>query len=886
MAITIQDFLVGLGFKIDQASAKRFKDTLDHGARQVKEFRLALLGLAIGVEEAVRRTTRSFEQLFFAAKSTGVSARDISNLQYAFKEIGLSAEAANADIASLAATLREPAFKGQVEALVGPVKDAGDAFIKLAQKYAEAVKAGGEMGGEALGLRYFIEKIPGVNFDNLRRASQNLDIFTEAIKTNDRIARDFGLDQAKAAEQARKVQSAWNEFAQTITLGIGKLVSENFDVIQDILKTISEWLRSPEIRAAFGKLLSDFRELLKAPESKQAFLDFFHAITQVIEAVAWAFGQVKDAFRWLQDKVGPDWAVALAAAALIFGPSIVGGLVSGMVAALATGMTTVASAMFAPLIAAAAPAAATIAAILGSAIAGALASAGGYLVGSEIDKRTRWGGWMDSLMQGLFGHPSGVELSDEQKAKGRTLDKPPHFQGGGIVNANLHHGEMVLPANISAGLQQLLSRPSLFSEGGGGAGLAAEFRRWWSGDGSFRPIFDLAGSVYEKLEDVLMTVFDVVLKAMGYKEGARPGAGAAEGVSEGDGGGERTGTAAGGRMPGRVTQRAGGEGGVSMGEMKQLLIDAGFKPDEVPTMAAILMHESSGDPNALNKTSGAAGLAQVNPAAWGQDLANQSMGNPKRSAEIARMIFEKQGFAAWSSYNRGYYKQFMEAAESAKPVALGTGNQQREAGDRSGRYDSTGAYGVPGAVMNYGSTGAVGGPGENMTMIRTPSGKPVTINAAAKEAFSGFLKDLEDTGYKIRSIGGYSKREKRGGSGWSEHAYGTAIDINPETNPFRSSRTDMPKNIHELAAKWGLVWGGDWKDPKDTMHFQWGGSKPWQHTALGADKQARNNQIESNHTVNVNIHGSEDPRATARAVADLQDRRSAMHMRNLRPLVA
>jgi hypothetical protein len=46
-------------------------------------------------------------------------------------------------------------------------------------------------------------------------------------------------------------------------------------------------------------------------------------------------------------------------------------------------------------------------------------------------------------------------------------------------------------------------------------------------------------------------------------------------------------------------------------------------------------------------------------------------------------------------------------------------------------------------------------------------------------------------------------------------------------------------NVHDMAAKWGLVWGGDWKSGPDPMHFQWGGSKPWLSANTDASPTSR-----------------------------------------------
>lgn len=58
------------------------------------------------------------------------------------------------------------------------------------------------------------------------------------------------------------------------------------------------------------------------------------------------------------------------------------------------------------------------------------------------------------------------------------------------------------------------------------------------------------------------------------------------------------------------------------------------------------------------------------------------------------------------------------------------------------------------------------------------------------------------------------------------NAFGNAIDINPDRNPFHSNKTDLPANVSEMAAKHGLTWGGDWRPgSRDPMHFEWTGAR-------------------------------------------------------------
>ena len=119
----------------------------------------------------------------------------------------------------------------------------------------------------------------------------------------------------------------------------------------------------------------------------------------------------------------------------------------------------------------------------------------------------------------------------------------------------------------------------------------------------------------------------------------------------------------------------------------------------------------------------------------------------------------------------------------------------------------------------------------SMTTIKTGSGKSVQVGEKYAPQFQGFINDLEKTGYKISDIGGFADRQNvNDPSKKSMHAYGAAIDINPDANPNNSTKTDMPKETAEIAKKWGLGWGMNWSSVKDPMHFsaapQEGGSTP------------------------------------------------------------
>lgn len=75
---------------------------------------------------------------------------------------------------------------------------------------------------------------------------------------------------------------------------------------------------------------------------------------------------------------------------------------------------------------------------------------------------------------------------------------------------------------------------------------------------------------------------------------------------------------------------------------------------------------------------------------------------------------------------------------------------------------------------------------------------------------------------EILSYGGvFNIRKKRGSSGISTHAWGIAIDLNAELNPFRGKVSWSPAFL-KVWRDIGWICGADWSAAsKDGMHFQW-----------------------------------------------------------------
>jgi len=71
--------------------------------------------------------------------------------------------------------------------------------------------------------------------------------------------------------------------------------------------------------------------------------------------------------------------------------------------------------------------------------------------------------------------------------------------------------------------------------------------------------------------------------------------------------------------------------------------------------------------------------------------------------------------------------------------------------------------------------------------------------------------------------GCYMYRRARGGNSLSVHAWGAAIDLDPEENglgkPWVKDKGMMPEAVIKIFKDQGWYWGGDFKRP-DAMHFE------------------------------------------------------------------
>lgn len=142
MADVIKEFLVGLGFKVDEKGLKTFTSTIDGATTAVTKLVTTLAGASLTVAAGVSAFASNLENLYFASQRIGSSAQSIKAAEYAARDLGATASELRGSLEGLSRFLRDnPGGEGFLQSLGvetrdinGNIKDTTDLLSGLGQK--------------------------------------------------------------------------------------------------------------------------------------------------------------------------------------------------------------------------------------------------------------------------------------------------------------------------------------------------------------------------------------------------------------------------------------------------------------------------------------------------------------------------------------------------------------------------------------------------------------------------------------------------------------------------------------------------------------------------------------------------------------------------------
>jgi hypothetical protein len=121
----IREFLVALGFKVDQKGLKTFTEGVEKATKGVVTMVATIEGAALTIGTGVAAMASRIESLGFVANRVGSSGNSLRALSGAAQDFGVSAQSAVGSVEALASAMRNnPAMEGWMKTLGVQTRDA------------------------------------------------------------------------------------------------------------------------------------------------------------------------------------------------------------------------------------------------------------------------------------------------------------------------------------------------------------------------------------------------------------------------------------------------------------------------------------------------------------------------------------------------------------------------------------------------------------------------------------------------------------------------------------------------------------------------------------------------------------------------------------------
>ncbi|WP_116300019.1 hypothetical protein [Klebsiella aerogenes] len=141
-AETIKDFLVSLGFKVDESGERKFNAVLTGVTSNAIKTGFAVEAAALSVIAFTAKIAQASDKLYWASQRTGATVQGLKQVSYAISQVGGSADSAMSSLESLARFIRtNPGAEGflnrlgvQTRDASGNMRDMASIFTGVGQK--------------------------------------------------------------------------------------------------------------------------------------------------------------------------------------------------------------------------------------------------------------------------------------------------------------------------------------------------------------------------------------------------------------------------------------------------------------------------------------------------------------------------------------------------------------------------------------------------------------------------------------------------------------------------------------------------------------------------------------------------------------------------------
>ncbi len=304
-AEVIREFLVALGFKVDQKGLKTFKEGVEDSTKGVVRLVATIQGAALTIGASVAGFASKIESLYFVGRRVGATENSLRALGGAARDFGVSADVALGSVEAIAKFMRNnPAGESYIASLGVQTRDANGNLRDTVDLVADI---GRVMAAKPTWLASQYGSILGID-ENLMLAMRD-PAFIERLRQIRKEAENNGM--SRAAKDAHELMNSIRELGRTADNMFTLIQADLQEKVGPELKQFSAWFKD------------------NAPEIAKRISDVAQVVLRMAETVLPVLGAVIEKFvEW--DKATNGWTtnilLAVAALKVLGGFQILSGL--------------------------------------------------------------------------------------------------------------------------------------------------------------------------------------------------------------------------------------------------------------------------------------------------------------------------------------------------------------------------------------------------------------------------------------------------------------------------------------------------------------------------------------------------------------------------------
>lgn len=232
-AETIKDFLVSLGFQVDDAGARKFDAVVAGTTLKVVKLGTATEAAALSVLAYTTKIASGLDQLYWASQRTGATVAGIQVIGYAAAQAGSSAEAARGSLESLSRFMRNnPGAEGFLNRLGVQTRDASGNMRDMASIFTG-------VGQQLTKMPYYranqYAQMLGIDENTLMAMRRGMGQFGAQYT---QMAKAIGFNADQAAASSNRFMTSLRTFGQMAGMARDKIGSNLAEGLSGSIDTL------------------------------------------------------------------------------------------------------------------------------------------------------------------------------------------------------------------------------------------------------------------------------------------------------------------------------------------------------------------------------------------------------------------------------------------------------------------------------------------------------------------------------------------------------------------------------------------------------------------------------------------------------------------------